>query len=197
MSFASIRKPYVPKTGDAKFSFNGICSDESKIEITKDDKSKVLLPHTDFQKVIDKVCRDKWGKTPANLVLYAYNRADKEVGARGAKVNEDGDYYDGYTADTMFFAAATKVVDAPEGILIIDQKREPLPASKGHPVNGDYVNAVINVFAFEYEGKKGLSASLEGIQYLRKGEPFGAPKADKSAFDDELEDEDEDENDIF
>tara|TARA_R110002110_G_scaffold2750_5_gene13188 strand:+ start:1224 stop:1856 length:633 start_codon:yes stop_codon:yes gene_type:complete len=193
MSFANIRKPYRPKTGDAKFTFNGICSDETTLEITKADRSKVKLPHTDFQKVIDKVCKEKWGKTPGNLQLYVYNRADKEVGPRGAKMDSDGEFYDGYEADTMFFAAATKEADAPEGIMVVNQKREPMPASKGRPVNGDYCTLIMNVFAFEYEGKKGLSASLEGVQYLRKGEPFGAAKIDKDAFDDELDELDEDE----
>lgn len=196
MSFANIRKPYVPKTGDSKFTFNGICSADTTIEIRKADGTKVVLPHTDFQKVIDRVCKDKWGKTPPTLQNYAYNRADKEVGPRAPKIDKEGKFYDGYEADTMFFAAATKVADAPEGIMVISQKREPLPASAGHPVNGDQVNAVINIFGYEYEGKKGLSASLEGVQYLRKGEPFGATKIEKDAFDDELDDleeEDEDE----
>lgn len=188
MSFANIRKPYVPKTGDQKYTFSGICSGDTKIDVTIDGK-KLLLPHTEFSKVLDAVCKDKWGKTPAKLEMYAYARADQQVGSRGAKINEDGDYYDGYDEDTWFFAAGVKVADAPDGVLIVDQKREPLPASAGHPVNGDYVNAILNLFAYEYEGKKGISASIEAIQYLRKGEPFGAAKASAEAFDEELEEE--------
>jgi len=194
MSFADLRKPYRPKTGAAKFNVNGVCSDESTFEYTKADGSKAVLPHSDFSKIIDKLCKDKWGKTPAVLQLYAYNRADTPVGPRGAKINSDGEFYTGYEADTMFFACSTKEEDAPEGIMVVDQKRQPLPASKGHPVNGDYINLVLNVYAFEYEGKKGVSASLEGVQFLRKGEPFGAAKIDKdTAFDDELDELDEDE----
>lgn len=201
LSFSNLRKPFVPKTGDPKFTFNGICDENTTVEVTVDDK-KITIPHTQAQKVIDRICKDKWGKTPAKLEMFLYNRADTQVGSRGPKINEDGDFYDGYTKDTMFFSAGTKAVDAPEGILVVDQHRKVLPASSGHPVNGDYVNAIINAFAYEYEGKKGLSASLEGIQYLRKGEPFGASKIEANAFDEEeLEEEDFDvdttEDDIF
>jgi hypothetical protein len=63
------------------------------------------------------------------------------------------------------------------------------------PVNGDYVNAIINIFAYEYEGKKGISASIEAVQYLRKGEAFGTAKVTVDAFDDEeMEDLDADDS---
>ncbi len=191
LSFASLRKPYVPKVGDPKFTFNGICSADTKIVVTAKDGSKKVLPHTAMDKVLDAVCKEKWGKTPAKLENYAYNRADTAVGSRQPRINEDGDFYDGYEADTMFFSAGVKQADKPQGVPIFDQKREPLPAESGHPINGDYVNAIINLFAYEYEGKKGISASIEGVQYLRKGEPFGSAGVDSKEFDEEeLEDDD-------
>jgi hypothetical protein len=195
LSFSNLRKPYTPKTGDPKYTFTGICSADTTVEATIDDK-KVCVPSTDFEKVIlAAICKDKWGKTPAKLEMYAYSKADQQVGSRGAKINEDGEYYDGYTKDTMFFSAGTKVEDAPNGILIVDQKRQPLPASSRMPVNGDYVNAIINIFAYEYEGKKGISASIEAVQYLRKGEAFGTAKVTVDAFDDEeMEDLDADDS---
>lgn len=195
LSFANIRKPYVPKNGkgDPKFTASGICSNETMIEVTIADK-KHILHHSEMGKVIARMCKDKWGKEipAAKLFTYVYARADQQVDSRGPKINEDGDYYDGYTEDTFYFAASTKVEDAPEGILIVDQLRNKLPASSGHPVSGDYVNLIINAFAYEYEGKKGISASLEGVQYLRKGEPFGASKLDPSSFDEEEVDDTDD-----
>lgn len=193
LSFSNLRKPYTPKTGDPKYTLTGICSADTTVEATINDQ-KMVMPHTQFDKIITQVCKDKWGKTPAKLELFAYSRADLQVGSRGPKINEDGEYYDGYTKDTMFFAAGTKVADASNGILIVDQKRQPLPASSGMPVNGDYVNAIINVFCYEQDGKKGISASIEAVQYLRKGESFGTPKVTVDAFDDE-EMEDLDAND--
>jgi len=196
LSFANIRKPYTPKTGDAKYRCNLICDENTKVEIKKEDGTKITVPHHRMQEIIDKILKDKWGKLPGKLENYLYNRADTQVGPRGPMLNTDGEYYEGYDKDTMFFAAGAKVADRPEGILIIDQKREPLPASSGHPVSGDYVNAIINAFAYEYEGKKGVSASLDAIQFLRKGKPFGATRATADSFDEEeLEDEEEEEAD--
>lgn len=189
LSFANIRKPWRPKTGDAKYTANFICSEDTQVAVTIDGKKRVI-PHDQVQKVFDRMCKEKWGKTPPKLENYAYNCADGST-TRDQYVNDDGDYHDGYDEETWFFVAGTREEDAPEGILIIDQQREPLPASSGHPVSGDYVNAIINLFCYEYEGKKGISASLEGVQYKKKGEPFGAAKVEASAFDEEeLEDED-------
>jgi len=198
MSFSDIRKAYQPKTGDPKFTFSGICSDDTQIIVTNAKGEKKTLPHTAMEQIIEQICKDAFGgKMPPKLQRFAYCRADQEVGSRGARIDKDGDFYEGYEADTMYFSAGTKVEDAPDGILIIDQKRNPLPASKGHPVNGDYVNAIIDVFAFEFEGKKGVSASLEGIQFVRKGEPFGNSKLEATAFDEEeLEDDDDDNGEV-
>jgi len=195
LSFANHRKPFVPKTGEPKYTASFICGADTTIEVELDGKKQVL-PHTAMGRVITKLATDKWKKMPARgLELFIYNRADASVGTRGPRVNEDGEFYDGYEADTFFFSAGTKVADAPDGILIVDQQRQKLPATSGHPVNGDYVNGIINAFAYEYEGKKGISASLEGIQYLRKGVPFGASKIDVNAFDEEELEDDAEEDD--
>ena len=195
LSFANIFKPNTPKSGEPKFNANGICSDATVIVVKNADGTKTTMPHTDMPKVIAQICKEKWGKEipAAKLFTYVYARADQQVDARGPKINSDGDYYDGYEPDTMFFSASRKASDAPKGILVVDQQRNRLDASAGHPVSGDYVNLIINVFAYEYEGKKGVSASLEGVQYLRKGEPFGASAATENDFDEEeLDDSDAD-----
>lgn len=194
LSFANIFNPFVPKNGkgDPKFNASFICSEDTMIEVTIDDKKKILH-HSEMPKVMARMCKDKWGKDipAAKLQTYVYARADQQVDSRGPKINEDGDYYDGYAEDTFYFAAGTKEADAPDGILIVDQLRNKLEAKSGHPVSGDYVNGIINAFAYEYEGKKGISASLEGVQYLKKGEPFGASKIDTNAFDEEELDDDD------
>jgi hypothetical protein len=195
LSFADIRKPYKSEKGEAKYTFNGICSDDTTFEVTDSKGVKKELNHKEFIKVVNRLCTDKWGKIipPALLLNFAYNRADTPVGTRSPKITKDGEYYEGYEADTMYFSASTSVENAPKGILIIDQKKQPLDATTGKPVNGDYVNAIIDVYAFEYENKKGISASIGAIQYLRKGEPFGSNvPVDPDQFDEELVDEDED-----
>lgn len=193
LSFANIRQPWRPKTGDAKYTANFICSDDTTVVAIIDGKKRVLS-HDKVQKIFDHMCKDKWQKTPPKLENYAYNCADGST-TRDEYTNKDREYHDGYDSETMFFVAGTKEKDAPEGILIVDQRREPVSPSAAHPVSGDYVNAMINLFCYEYEGKKGISASLEAIQYKLKGEPFGASKVEASAFDEEeLEEEDMDDD---
>ena len=177
-SFLNIRQPYSPKTGEPKFTGNFICNDETTVSL---DGGKTWQPYADAMNIaLTQLCKDKWnGKVPAKMENYVYCKADGS-GTRDAYVNDE---------ETRFFVAGVKVKDRPHGPLIIDQKRLPLPAESGHPVSGDYVNVILNLFAYEWEGKKGVSGSLEGIQYLREGEPFGAKAVESSAFDEEEVDE--------
>jgi hypothetical protein len=199
-SFLNIRAPYVPKKGDPTYGGIGICDEDTRLVFTRDGK-KYDIPHTDFDKVVlPMLFKDKgWDKVPKNVINFSYSRADQSVGTRGPKISSKTDeYYDGYEEDTMFFTGKTKASKMPNGPLIIDQKRMPLSAADGKPEAGDIVNLLLNFYAYEYEGKKGHSASFEGIQYVRKGEHFGAAPAEPSAFDEEeLEEEDEGEDEGF
>lgn len=193
LSFADIRKPKDFK-GKITFNANGICSEDTTLIVTKDDNTVVTLGHRDAQRIINTVCTEKWGSVPPKLKNWAYNKADGS-GTRDKYINKDGDYHEGYDADTWFFASKTLEERAPDGIMIVDQKRNPLPASKGHPVSGDYVTLLIDIYAFEdADGDKGVTASLQGVQMLKKGKPFGksAPPQPSAFAEEELEDDDED-----
>lgn len=194
-SFLSIRQPYTPKNGDAKFTGNFIVSEDTTVTTKVGGETITGTAKDVMNKVIPALCKEKWGKVPAKLENYVFCKADGS-GTRDAYTNDDGDYYDGYSEDTWYFAAGTKQRDKPNGILIVDQKRMQLPPEAGHPVSGDYVNVILNVFAYEYEGKKGVSASLEGVQYLREGEPFGAGSVSADAFDEEEVEEEAEDDDV-
>jgi|TARA_R110000764_G_scaffold100289_1_gene185245 hypothetical protein len=196
LSFSDIRKPYVPSDGSApKFNATGICTDETRLVFSFEGK-KYDIPHTDFNKVVvPMLFKEKgWDKVPKVLQNYSYARADESVGSRGPKISsKTEEYYDGYSEETMFVAGSTKAERAPQGILILDGAKNPLEATSGKPVNGDVVTLLMGFYAYEYSGKKGHSASLDGVMYVRKGEHFGAAAAEPSAFDEEeLEDELED-----
>jgi hypothetical protein len=197
MSFAHIRTPQKPTQPDElpKFKFNGIVSDETRISFTHGGKSYTVKP-SDMPKVELLLLKEKFGnevKRPAAPIWassnFLYNVAEQQVGSRSPKIDqESGDFYDGYEEGTYFFSAS-----APEGEppLVVDQKRRELAASSGHPENGDYVNVIIDAFAYEYKNKKGLSGTVKGVQYLRDGEKFGAARGvEASAFDEEELDDD-------
>ena len=190
-SFLDIRSPYTPPSGDAKFKGNFIGLPDSTVTANpKTDKEKTY-PFSEFQKLLDALRNEEWGNpNPPKLENYAYAKADGTNSARKPVTDVDGNYYDGYDADTCYIVASMKAEKSPEGPMIVDQLKQPMPAETGHPIAGDIVNANINLFSYVYNNQKGVSASLVAIQYVKAGEPFGAKPADASSFDEvEVEDE--------
>lgn len=185
-SFLDIRNAYTPATGDAKYKGNFIGLPDSTIVFTIDEKEHTL-PFTDLPKVIERLCKDEWNNaSPPKLENYAFCKADGTVGTRKPVIDDEGEYYSGYDADTYYVIASLKQKVAPAGPVIVDQLKQILPAEMGHPVAGDIINVKIRLFAYLYEKQKGISAALEAIQMVKIGEPFGAKPADASGFD-ELE----------
>lgn len=93
---------------------------------------------------------------------------------------QDGDTkeYDGYAG---MMALTAKNSARP---LLIDRDKTPLTAADGKPYAGCYVNASVEIFAYDSSGI-GISASLKGVQFVRDGDAFGggAP-ASADEFDD-------------
>lgn len=195
-SFDHIRKPYVPKTGDAKFSICGICDDKTTIRFTRDGENHEVH-HTEFmEKVMPLLMEDAdIKKKPVTFFNYLYNKASEQVGMRKPKISEKtGGYYEGYDEDTMFFSAGTKADDAPDGIMVVDEKLRPLDASKGKPKAGDRVTILISAYCYSSKDNgTGASGGLEGVQFLAKGKGFGRVAPEPSAFDEEVEDTTEEE----
>lgn len=107
-------------------------------------------------------------------------------------VNKEGDQYPGY-ADMMFIKATNgrkpKILRRDKSVIDSTESAEIYA--------GCYVNAVISIWATNSEkhGGNGIFATLEIVQYLRKGEPFGAAELDEDDYLEELEDEDDDDDD--
>lgn len=98
----------------------------------------------------------------------------------------DGDDkdYDGY-ADHMFVSAANK--KRPQ---VVDRDNSPLVESDDKPVAGDYVDAVVRLWAQNNNYGKRINASLEVVRFRKEGERFGAPKVDVNEVLPDLEDDD-------
>lgn len=100
----------------------------------------------------------------------------------------DGDEkeYDGY-AGMLFLSAANK-----RRPTVVDRDKSPLSAEDGKPYSGCYVNAVVRLWAQDNQFGKRINASLEVVQFLKDGEPFGAAPVDlDTALPDNGEDEEE------
>lgn len=194
LSFASHRQPATGEK-EPKYKCKVICSEDTTVVVSYMDGTKKTIHHSEVPALMEAIAKDKWGKVPAKYDPYLYSRADQKVGSRDAVTDKEGNYYEGYDKDTWFFAASVAASKCPDGLLIVDRKRVPLPASSGHPISGDYVNVRMSPFAYEFEGKKGVSGTLEGILYLREGVPFGAKMSTADDFEEEeFEDEEEEDS---
>ena len=60
-------------------------------------------------------------------------------------------------------------------------------------VSGDYIRCSLNFYAYSFKGKKGISAGLNNIQLLKKGERIGGRVRPEDEFADGFVDDEEEE----
>ena len=135
-----------------------------------------------IKKVIEEVKKAQWGEKIPNL------KPDKIC-------LRDGDLedYDGY--EGMMYISSSNG-DQP---VIVDRDRTELTRENGGPAklySGAYANASLRIWAQDNKHGKRINCSLEGVQYLRKGDAFGAKPIDPNEEFPDLSEDDEDLNSI-
>lgn len=106
--------------------------------------------------------------------------------------NKDGDVYMGYEGQMVIGATNGK---KPK---VLRRDKSVIDSTESAEIYaGCYVNAVISIWATNQEkhGGNGIFATLEIVQYLRKGEPFGAAELDEDDYLDSMDDEEDDDDD--
>lgn len=106
--------------------------------------------------------------------------------------NKEGDVYAGYEGMKFITASNGK---KPK---VLRRDKSVIDSTEAAEIYGGcYVNAVVSVWAtnLEKHGGNGLFATLEIVQYAKKGEPFGAAELDEDDYLDDMGDEDEDDDD--
>lgn len=150
----------------------------------------IIDPDSENAKAVDAAMKEaakaKWGdKAP---VVYKRLLTDKRVCLRTEpRTNKDGEVYDGFE-DKYSLSASNKVRPT-----VVDRDRSPLTEADGKPYGGCYVNAIVDIYAQDHKdptiGRR-INASLMGVQFVKDGESFGAPRvAKEDAFDMLAEDE--------
>lgn len=141
-------------------------------------KATFLVPKGDpqvkqIEAAILAVAKEKWPKNADKIVASIRGNANKFCFQDG-----DNKAYDGYEG-MMAFSASNKVRPT-----VIDRNKIALTADDGRPYAGCYVNAIVEIFAYDNSGN-GISASLGGVQFVKDGEPFaGGRPASADEFDD-------------
>ena len=200
LSFNDLFTAKVLGKGKPKFSATLICLDGSdeagnKTTLTYTDSNgkKQVAPFEKMTDICNHVLKEKFGKVPAKALNWAYNKADGST-TRDEYVNDDGEYWAGFDGETMYISASKHEERCKGGkMTVLDQHKEPIEVNSGLIFSGCYVNVVIDVYAYDAEEGKGVTASLEGIQLKKKGEALGITQIDaQDEFDEEEIDEEED-----
>lgn len=75
--------------------------------------------------------------------------------------------------------------------VIVDSMKNPITDPK-ELYSGCYGRAVLNFFIYDYMGKKGVSAGLNGVMKLHDGEPLAGGAVTDADWDDDWEDTEDD-----
>jgi len=203
LGFHDLWKAKVLNGGKPKFSASLISSEDSEIrfENAKGEKKTYPLlggPDSIINRIIMKVIKEKWPtiseKGLREMEIWCWNKADGST-TRNEQSNDDGEYYAGFGPETWYATAAKIESKAPGGVAVMTAKKVPITEASGKLFSGCYVNAILDIYANETETGKTISASLEGIQLKKRGEPLGFTAIDANDEFDEEESEDEDEDD--
>lgn len=129
-----------------------------------------------IENLIKQVELDKFKKSPAT-----YKTDDRKCFVDGDScVNQKtGEVYDGYAGMMILKAANDKRV------AVVNRDLTPLVAEDGVTYAGCYCNFFVRIYGVTGadKGGNGLFASLETVQFVKDGEPFGgAPVDPKSVF---------------
>jgi hypothetical protein len=189
LSFSQLFSPKASGNGAPKYKANFILSEDSGVKID----GKVSKGVDDIKKAVLAACnavmKEKFGKVPAKHVNWVLRD--------GADVIDSttDEPYDGY-GDGVLYIAASSQQDRPPQVVDTNPKVA-LAAIDNKIKDGDFVYAVIDVYAFDAtnnQGGKGATAGLQIVQFFKKGEAFGASELDAEEELEDLGGEEEEEN---
>lgn len=190
------------KIGDskhAKYSLTLICSGDTSIVVEQQDEqgntTKITKPHSFLKNVCDAIFKEEFGKLDAIYMNWVYNPANGS-GTRDKFADKNtGEYRAGVSEDSWIIDASVREEQCENGkLVVLDNGKNPMEPGDKRIYSGCYVNAIIRLYAFP-EPKRGVSASLEAVQWKGHGERFVAKAVDPSSdFEEEEVDEEENED---
>lgn len=157
-----------------KFGVDLILGPDTKV--FKVDEKGVKTPIT-AQAAWLEVANEAW-KGKGKAMLEALEPSKKSLRDGNKRLNKAGDLYDGYE-DTWYITAKNAARPT-----TLDAARNPVTAEDGVIYSGCYVTAIIDVYANTQPTKKGVFASLKGVQFYADGDHFaGGGVASADEFD--------------
>lgn len=144
-SFLKVRKAVALKGGKPRFTTNYLLD-------PKDPEGKKQIKAVKDR--IDEIAMETFGK--------------KLPRERTCLRKDDEPQWDGYE-DKWYISCARPEDQGPPAI--VNKNLQPIPEGSAHPVSGDYGDLKIRLYP--QEEYKNINASLEVVQYVKEGEPFG------------------------
>ena len=162
---------------DEKTGERGNPSYQGTFLIPKDTKEGKALK-AKIEAVIEEVKKAKWGNNIPKLKPEKLCLRDGDLEA-----------YEGYAGH--WYVSSSN----PQQPVIVDRDRTELTKGNGGPAklfSGAFANVTLRIWAQDNTHGKRVNASLEGIQYYRKGDAFGAKPIDPNEEFEDLSDDDAD-----
>lgn len=157
LSFPHLFKPKaVSEGGKATYSATFL--------IPKDTPEGVALAR-EVQASMAAVARELWGENIPKL------KSEKLCLRDG-----DDETWDGY--ENCFYVNARN----PNRVQVVDRNLSPIVESDDKLYGGCYVNGVITIWAQNNSYGQRINATLEAVQFVRDGDPFGSKKPSASEF---------------
>lgn len=151
-SYVNIFEPKAPQGGgDPVYSIT--------LLIPKNDTATVQKINAAMKEARDNFC----SKNGASAIPVQFNHTMHD----GDGVKDSGESYGAECKGCYVISVKSK-----QRPLIIDNFKQDI-TDPGQVYSGCYGRAVINFYGYSRQGKKGVSASLLGIQMLSEGEPLG------------------------
>ena len=205
LSFNDIFEPkLIGNSTEPKFSATLICLEPdaeanghhakgTRLVVKNASGDKKIVPHGKMQEICEQVLKERFKSIPAKAKNWVYNKADGST-TREEYVDPEGNFWSGFDSETFYISAAKQAKLCKGGKLtVLDQLKEAIEPQDQKIFSGCYVNAIIDVYAYETDGTKGVTASLEAIQLVKAGEPLGMTQIDaKEEFDEEEFEEEDD-----
>lgn len=186
LSFAHLFEPTASKEdGPLKYRASFLMDPE-----TPHGKANIKLIETELDKAFAVIFKDL-PKAKADKLRDKLDDDRKCLRDGDDATNKQGDVYSGY--EGMMYIGATNG-RKPK---VLRRDKSVIDSSEAAEIySGCYVNGVVSIWATDKDKHGGLGAfaTLEIVQYLSKGEPFGAAELDEDDYLEAMDDEEEEED---
>lgn len=126
-----------------------------------------------IQAAIREVIAAKWGEKKADAILKQITPIPQQF------CYKDGDATDYESAENRMLLSLS---NADQPTLLTPKKA---PAGKDMIYSGAIVNVSLDIYAYEYDGTKGVAGGIRGVQFVSHGDRLqGGGVADEDDFDD-------------